>query len=65
MAACAFETKPLRTYESQSHSTIAKMDQDSINLMWNEFPDLKDLIKKKVIDNPYDSERTYFVNKCK
>ena len=65
MTACAFQTKPMRTYESHSHSTIAKMHQDSVKLMMLEFPDLKDLIKKKVIDNPYDTERTYFVNKCK
>lgn len=63
--ACAFETKPMRTYESQSHSTIARMNQDSVKLMLIEHPELKDLLKKKVIDNPYDPERSYFVNKCK
>ena len=62
---CCFDAKPIRTYMPKSYATVAMMNQDSVRLMFIEFPDIKDLIKKKIIDNPYDHERTYFVNKCK
>ena len=63
--ACAFETKPNRTLESHSHTSIAKVSQDVVKLILIENPELRDLMKKKVIDNPYDPDREYFVNKCK
>ena len=60
-----FDSNPDISYLASSYCTLGKIDSNDFTSMMNNFPNVKLHLVNKIISNPYDEERDFFVQVCK
>lgn len=56
-----FGSQPIYSMDSLTYCSIGLVSAQNINELLKQYPHIHSLMKKEILDNPYDYEREYFV----
>ena len=59
-----FDSQPNETIETQTYCTLGAISHKKFNDICTECPDLKQLMLDRIMNNPFDYEREWFVKVC-